>query len=167
MDSEDDKKSLSDVSDGDLNSDMEDEKPPLLSSRGSTPTSSRSPSPERTTPRFTQPTPSPLKRAALLIFLGLLLWIGFQMRFGLLEATRKPKIVHASRYSKEHKFRPAASPVITETLKDGRIRLRGALPAPTAAQTPVATKSSKGSSKGKRKTGKSKRRAGSGAGRRV
>jgi hypothetical protein len=30
------------------------------------------------------------------------------------------------RYSDEHKYRPAASPVITETLKDGRIRLRGA-----------------------------------------
>jgi hypothetical protein len=30
------------------------------------------------------------------------------------------------RYSKEHKFRPAASPIITERLKDGRVRLRGA-----------------------------------------
>lgn len=30
------------------------------------------------------------------------------------------------RYSDEHKYRPAASPVITETLADGRIRLRGA-----------------------------------------
>jgi hypothetical protein len=32
------------------------------------------------------------------------------------------------RYSKEFKFRPAASPVITERLKDGRVRLRGAQP---------------------------------------
>jgi len=31
-------------------------------------------------------------------------------------------------YSEEHKYRPAASPVITEYLKDGRIRLRGASP---------------------------------------
>lgn len=31
-----------------------------------------------------------------------------------------------SRYSREHKYRPAASPVVTEVLKDGRIRLRGA-----------------------------------------
>ena len=30
------------------------------------------------------------------------------------------------RYSDEYKYRPAASPVITEYLKDGRIRLRGA-----------------------------------------
>ena len=30
------------------------------------------------------------------------------------------------RYSKEYKFRPAASPIITERLKDGRVRLRGA-----------------------------------------
>lgn len=29
-------------------------------------------------------------------------------------------------YSEEHKFRPAASPVITETLRDGRLRIRGA-----------------------------------------
>lgn len=31
-------------------------------------------------------------------------------------------------YSDEFKYRPAASPVITEYLKDGRIRLRGATP---------------------------------------
>lgn len=31
-----------------------------------------------------------------------------------------------SRYSDEFKYRPAASPVITEYLKDGRMRLRGA-----------------------------------------
>lgn len=29
-------------------------------------------------------------------------------------------------YSDEYKYRPAASPVITEYLKDGRIRIRGA-----------------------------------------
>jgi hypothetical protein len=29
-------------------------------------------------------------------------------------------------YSEEYKYRPAASPVITETLKDGRLRIRGA-----------------------------------------
>jgi len=33
-------------------------------------------------------------------------------------------VVH--RYSDEFRYRPAASPVITEYLKDGRIRLRGA-----------------------------------------
>ena len=32
------------------------------------------------------------------------------------------------RYNEEFKYRPAASPVITEYLKDGRMRLRGATP---------------------------------------
>ena len=32
------------------------------------------------------------------------------------------------RYSEEFKYRPAASPIITERLKDGRVRLRGAYP---------------------------------------
>jgi hypothetical protein len=38
---------------------------------------------------------------------------------------------HANRlssYSREHKFRPAASPVITESLSNGKTRLRGATP---------------------------------------
>lgn len=47
------------------------------------------------------------------------------------------------RYSKEHKFRPAASPVITETLKDGRTRLRGSYPTPTTTATPLSTAGSK------------------------
>jgi hypothetical protein len=33
-----------------------------------------------------------------------------------------------TRYSEEFKYRPAESPVITEYLKDGRMRLRGASP---------------------------------------
>lgn len=32
------------------------------------------------------------------------------------------------RYSKQHKYRPAASPVVYEKLKDGRMRVRGAPP---------------------------------------
>ena len=48
-----------------------------------------------------------------------------------------------SRYSKEHKFRPAASPVITETLKDGRTRLRGSYATPTTTVTPSSTARSK------------------------
>jgi hypothetical protein len=52
----------------------------------------------------------------------------------------KPQVIYATRlvppsermlsangrYSEEFKYRPAASPVITETLKDGRLRIRGA-----------------------------------------
>jgi hypothetical protein len=52
------------------------------------------------------------------------------------------------RYSKEHKFRPAASPVITHTLKDGRIRVHGA--GPTAIPAPVSTPTVK-RAKGKRR----------------
>lgn len=37
-------------------------------------------------------------------------------------------LILADRYSDEFKYRPAESPVITEYLKDGRIRLRGAHP---------------------------------------
>ena len=60
------------------------------------------------------------------------------------------------RYSKDYKFRPAASPVITETLKDGRTRLRGALPDPTPQTVlpPVAKKKKrpkKGKGSGKRR----------------
>ncbi|KAF8883495.1 hypothetical protein CPB84DRAFT_1626229, partial [Gymnopilus junonius] len=87
-------------------------------------------------PRFARPSPSPLKRLALVIFLAFLFWLGFQMRSGLLERKKDSKVIYASRYSKDHKFRPAASPVITETLKDGRIRIRGALPTPTDSPTP-------------------------------
>jgi hypothetical protein len=57
-----------------------------------------------------------------------LFWLAFALRS---KAWRK-QIVHANRYSKEFKFRPAASPIITETLVDGRIKLRGALPEPTS-----------------------------------
>jgi hypothetical protein len=64
------------------------------------------------------------------------------------------------RYSKEFKFRPAASPIITETLKDGRIRLRGALPEPTqaplASTPPKKNKKKKGSASGKSKHKKAK-----------
>jgi len=73
------------------------------------------------------------------------------------------------RYSKEYKFRPAASPIITETLKDGRVRLRGALPTPTETTTPVVTKKKAraGKATGKRKAGKSKRKQGAGAAKRM
>ncbi|KAI0373621.1 hypothetical protein BV20DRAFT_1033896 [Pilatotrama ljubarskyi] len=77
-------------------------------------------------PRFNPPTPSTWKRVALILFMIALLWIGFRMRASV--AAQQPKVVHASRYSREYKFRPAASPIITERLKDGRVRVRGAAP---------------------------------------
>lgn len=45
-----------------------------------------------------------------------------------MEKIRGKQIVHAHRYSKQYKFRPAASPVITETLKDGRTKVFGGRP---------------------------------------
>ncbi|KAF8139287.1 hypothetical protein K438DRAFT_1442844, partial [Mycena galopus ATCC 62051] len=64
------------------------------------------------------------KRAGLILSI----FIAFYLAYQLQRPSGPPKIVHASRYSKEHKYRPAASPIITETLKDGRVRLRGAAP---------------------------------------
>ncbi|KAG7531932.1 hypothetical protein FFLO_04000 [Filobasidium floriforme] len=73
---------------------------------------------------FNQPPPSRLSRAALIAGILLLLWVASKL--GQWGQPVKPQIIYANRYSDEHKYRPAASPVITETLKDGRIRLRGA-----------------------------------------
>lgn len=57
-------------------------------------------------------------RAVFFLFLFLVISVGgMRADFSLLQ-----------RYSKQHKFRPAASPVITERLKDGRVRVRGEAP---------------------------------------
>ncbi|KAG2143533.1 uncharacterized protein EDB93DRAFT_1155510 [Suillus bovinus] len=73
-------------------------------------------------PRFNRPTPSLWKRIALLLLTAFLFWLAFQLQHKRFE----PKVIHAERYSKDFKYRPAASPVITERLKDGVVRLRGA-----------------------------------------
>ncbi|KAG6872280.1 hypothetical protein C0995_011317 [Termitomyces sp. Mi166 len=88
-------------------------------------------------PRFNPPIPSPFKRAALIAFTIILFWIASNIRTSLWKNNREDNVVYASRYSKEHKFRPAASPIITETLKDGRVRIRGAAPTATPVQTPT------------------------------
>ncbi|KAG6816858.1 hypothetical protein H0H87_002344 [Tephrocybe sp. NHM501043] len=98
-------------------------------------------------PRFHEPPPSAFKRAALIAFTLLLLWLAFAMRQSLWKSNREAKVIYASRYSKEHKFRPAASPIITETLKDGRVRIRGAAPTATPQPTPKTVPKSKRSNK--------------------
>ncbi|KAJ7575524.1 hypothetical protein C8J56DRAFT_971476 [Mycena floridula] len=110
-------------------------------------------------PRFIQPTPAAWKRVALLAFVVALFWVAISMRAG---QSRKNMIVHASRYSKEHKFRPAASPVVTETLSDGRVRVRGAQPTASTTPTPIPkVKAKKRSAKGtKRSTHNKKKKAG-------
>ncbi|KAN0086148.1 hypothetical protein V8E55_007282 [Tylopilus felleus] len=75
-------------------------------------------------PRIERPRLPAWRHAALVALLAMLIWLAFYLR-----PKPTPKVIYASRYSKEFKFRPAASPVITERLEDGRIRLRGALPA--------------------------------------
>ncbi|EIN05261.1 hypothetical protein PUNSTDRAFT_146102 [Punctularia strigosozonata HHB-11173 SS5] len=77
-------------------------------------------------PRFDRPVPSIWKRVALLLFTAVLFYLAVKMRFN--AKTTKPQTVYANRYSKEYKYRPAASPIVTERLKDGRTRIRGAQP---------------------------------------
>lgn len=73
-------------------------------------------------PRFNRPAPSLWKRISLLLVTAFLFWAAFQLQ----SPRSQPKIIHAERYSKDFKYRPAASPVITERLKDGVVRVRGA-----------------------------------------
>jgi len=131
----------------------EKEKEPLLANSEyseSSYTPSRSTSPESefesdsepADTGFLQPPVSRFNRT-FLISLALLCWLAFSMLTNLLNAKTKPKVIHASRYSKEYRFRPAASPVVTETLKDGRTRLRGALPEQTAITPPPVVKKQK------------------------
>ncbi|KAF7312862.1 hypothetical protein MKEN_00970500 [Mycena kentingensis (nom. inval.)] len=99
-------------------------------------------------------TSSSLRTRLLLLLISVAL-VFVAMRMAMPKA--KPQVVYANRYSKEHKFRPAASPIITETLKDGRTRLRGAAPT-TQVITPKETVAPK--AKGKTKTGKTKKKTG-------
>ena len=133
---------------------------------------------EPTDAKFTQPPVSPFKRTSFLILLAILSWLAYSNVF---HAKKNPKIIHASRpvmlpflspfkaswiknlfqnrYSKDYKFRPAASPVITETLKDGRVRLRGALPEPAIPTAPPVAKKKRKPKAGKASGRKSKPRA--------
>ncbi|KAK7678585.1 hypothetical protein QCA50_018457 [Cerrena zonata] len=80
----------------------------------------------REDPRFNPPTPSVWKRISLIIIVLVLFWVAYSIK--LQKPEPKAPVVHANRYSKDYKFRPAASPIITERLKDGRTRVRGAQP---------------------------------------
>lgn len=72
---------------------------------------------------------------------------------------RRSKVVYANRYSEEFKYRPAASPIITETLKDGRTRIRGAEPtARSAPQVQDEKPKSKKRRSGKQRQKRSKSR---------
>ncbi|KAJ3799390.1 hypothetical protein GGU11DRAFT_807510 [Lentinula aff. detonsa] len=110
-------------------------------------------------PRFHQPTPSPFKRILLLLFIGFLFWFAFVLGRARVLRSKKPQIIYANRYSTEHKYRPAASPIITETLSDGRLRIRGAGPTAIATPTPTPTKTKIKKRKTGKKLGKKAKRA--------
>ncbi|KAL1700080.1 hypothetical protein EV121DRAFT_214897 [Schizophyllum commune] len=103
--------------------------------------------------RFTRPAVPVWKRAGLLVALGLLVWAALALRE---YANRPPTIIYASRYSEEYKYRPAASPIITETLRDGRLRVRGAAPTTSIKPTPTQTATSK---PGRKRRGKKRSKA--------
>ncbi|KAI5885399.1 uncharacterized protein SCHCODRAFT_02719058 [Schizophyllum commune H4-8] len=103
--------------------------------------------------RFTRPAVPVWKRAGLLVALGLLVWAALALRE---YANRPPTIIYASRYSEEFKYRPAASPIITETLRDGRLRVRGAAPTTSIKPTPTQTATSK---PGRKRRGKKRSKA--------
>jgi len=81
----------------------------------------------REDPRFSPPSPPWWKRGLLILFILFLFWLYFTLNASMQKGA-EPQIVHAHRYSKQHKYRPAASPVLYEKLKDGNIRVRGAAP---------------------------------------
>ncbi|KAI5116876.1 hypothetical protein M0805_009859 [Coniferiporia weirii] len=102
----------------------------------------------------TEPTPSRWRRLLTIILSILFLW--FVLTFlSTLNEKRPPKVVYSNRYSEDFKFRPAASPIVTESLKDGRVRLRGAQPTILTTPTPIPIPKSTRKSKS-RKSKKSK-----------
>ncbi|KAL5513643.1 hypothetical protein ACEPAH_4042 [Sanghuangporus vaninii] len=84
-------------------------------------------------------TPNIWSRFRKILLILVAVWLALAILRG--SGRQRSKVVHANRYSDDYKFRPAASLIVTETLKDGRIRIRGA--EPTARSTPSATPKSK------------------------
>ncbi|WOO82028.1 uncharacterized protein LOC62_04G005531 [Vanrija pseudolonga] len=82
---------------------------------------------EATIAQFNAPEPAWWKRAALIVAIIVMSWLAIKLG-GMGGEKKKPDVIYATRYSDEFKYRPAASPIITEHLKDGRIRIRGATP---------------------------------------
>ncbi|KAG8990608.1 hypothetical protein FRB94_004516 [Tulasnella sp. JGI-2019a] len=90
------------------------------SSRSSKPLRSKSLNLTRNTRRWR------MNRVAGVLFFLLLFLILYYKLIGKNIVPKKPVIIHADRYSKKYKYRPAASPVITEHLPGNTIVLRGA-----------------------------------------
>ncbi|KAG8944575.1 hypothetical protein FRC04_001698 [Tulasnella sp. 424] len=64
----------------------------------------------------------------LLVFVAIWLFVAYKLFVSPIayKKPKRPRVIHADRYSETHKFRPAASPVVTETLADGTLLVRGA-----------------------------------------
>ncbi|WWC71916.1 uncharacterized protein I206_105875 [Kwoniella pini CBS 10737] len=74
---------------------------------------------------FNRPPPSIWKRLLLILALLIMAWLSIWLgKKGIKE--KGPTIIYANRYSDEFKYRPAASPVITEYLSKNKIKIRGA-----------------------------------------
>ncbi|KAF9517987.1 hypothetical protein BS47DRAFT_423092 [Hydnum rufescens UP504] len=76
-------------------------------------------------PRFRTPKVAAWKRAALIGFIIFLFYLGYRLRMMAIAVNTEDIIVHAERYSEQHKYRPAASPIIRRRLPDGRLEVRG------------------------------------------
>ncbi|ORY26674.1 hypothetical protein BCR39DRAFT_540410 [Naematelia encephala] len=98
------------------------DRPDSSPARPASPTEDNRPLRASVQAEFNRPPPSWWKRLLLIVAILFMGWLS--VRLG--GWKRKPEVIYASRYSDEFKYRPAASPVITEYLKDGRMRLRGA-----------------------------------------
>ncbi|KAL7411956.1 hypothetical protein BDY24DRAFT_416517 [Mrakia frigida] len=121
------------------------------SSTSTLPPAPRRRGPPPATTSFERPQVPSWQRALLLAFIAVLFYLAFHLgglgdgkgttaggklhdgRAKFNEGLKErygAEVVHAKRYSPEFKYRPAASPVIKERLKDGsgKIRLRGANP---------------------------------------
>lgn len=95
-----DEKGVLITSESDLETESDIEESDIGSEAEKDTTEPKSAAPERPVPdpRFDQPTPSPYKRAALVIFTILLFWIALSLRASLLAHKRSPKVIYASRF---------------------------------------------------------------------
>ncbi|CAE6398638.1 unnamed protein product [Rhizoctonia solani] len=67
---------------------------------------------------------SAFRRVVMIPVLVFMMYLLFKS-YTWMATPKKPEIIYADRYSHEYKFRPAASPIITEKLKNGKILIRG------------------------------------------
>ncbi|KAG8757190.1 hypothetical protein FRC14_002282 [Serendipita sp. 396] len=143
------------------------EKPPPQTSPAQSPNPAANPSSNRKIARHRQKTGTPWCKAAIYTFIILILayfWLSWTDPDQIalrkhawdkaMERIRGKQVIYSSRYSKQYKYRPAASPVVTETLSDGRTKIHGGRPGddiPIPKPTPTPSKKPQRKKKNKRK----------------